>query len=85
LYAWRWVEGRGEVSIKIPKVEKTIDDLLTWNRQVSNILATSSQTLLDLSLVCLDFKVFNPINEKLLNSQSFTHLRAYTVGMFNDE
>lgn len=77
------------LNLQIPKVEqikkesKTIDDLLNWNREVKFILG-QSQSLLELDFNCHDFKIFNPLNEKLISSGSFPRLRKYSVGIFDE-
>lgn len=76
--------------LNIPKVEeikkerKSIDDLLTWNREVKYFLG-QSHSLLELDFNCHDFKVFNPLNEKLISSTSFSQLRKYSVGVFDED
>jgi hypothetical protein len=65
------------LTLNIPKVErinkekKTIEDLLTWNREVQAILKSCCDNVIELDLSCADFKIFNPLNEKLITSQSF--------------
>ena len=77
------------LSLNIPKVEhikkenKSIDDLLTWNREVKFVLGQPSQALTELSLSCHDFKIFNPLNERLISKDSFPYLRKYSVGVFD--
>jgi hypothetical protein len=79
------------LSLSIPKVEKinkankSIEDLLTWNREVQAILKSCSFYLTELDLSCADFKIFNPLNEKLINFQSFSQLRKYTCGVFEED
>ena len=74
----------------IPKVEqvkkanKTIDDLLTWNREVKFIL-NQAQRLTELDFSCHDFKIFNPLNEKLISCEQFPYLRHYSVGVFDED
>jgi hypothetical protein len=69
---------------KIKKQNKTIDDLLRWNQEVSSVLRQPMHTLLKLSLMCADFKIFNPLNDKLISRDSFSQLQEYQCGTFED-
>jgi hypothetical protein len=78
------------LSIHLPKIEKIkkkqkqIEDLLRWNREVSNMLRSPAHSLLKLELKCDDFKIFNPLNEKLLSNQSFAQLQIFEAGVFDE-
>lgn len=80
-----------ELEVRIPKVDKirkekkSIEDLLRWNGEVTRILRDGHDSLLELELSCNDFKVFNPFNEKLISCESFTRLRKYTAGVFDED
>lgn len=39
--------------------------------------------MLELDFSCHDFKIFNPLNERLVSRESFPALRKYTVGIFD--
>ena len=41
-------------------------------------------TLLQLELNCDDFKIFNPLNDKLISRDSFNQLREYKCGIFEE-
>ena len=64
------------LTLTLPKVElikkpnKSIDDLLTWNREVKYVLSLAAR-IVSLDLTCNDFKIFNPLNEKLISRDSF--------------
>ena len=47
------------------------------------MITQTSNQLIELDLNCHDFKIFNPLNEKLISSTSFYQLRKYTCGMFD--
>ena len=79
-----------QVSLKIPKVEnirkenKSIDDLLNWNREVTTMIG-SMQNATDVDINCEDFKIFNPLNDKLVSTHTFYQLRSLKAGIFDDE
>ena len=70
---------------QINKKDKTIDDLLSWNGAVTTMLAQASLCLDHLELICNDFKIFNPLNERLINRESLPHLRSYKCGMLDED
>ena len=65
-------------------MNKTIDDLLNWNREVKYLLSLS-KSLLELDLTCHDFKIFSPLNERLISSETFPQLRSYSAGIFEQD
>ena len=70
---------------KINKKNKSIDDLLLWNSRVTDMIAGASANIRHFSLICEDFKIFNPLNERLISSETFSCLESYTCGMLDDE
>ncbi|CDW75705.1 UNKNOWN [Stylonychia lemnae] len=79
-----------DIQIKIPKVEnirkenKGIDDLLTWNKEVQFLINNLSSAQ-NIQIVCQDFKIFNPLNEKLVGNSTFNNIKKYDVGIFDEE
>ena len=49
------------------------------------ILPVPQEPLKKLSLVCPDFKIFNPLNERLINRDSFPNLEFYHFGQIDEE
>jgi len=76
--------------LKLPKVEnirkenKSIDDLLNWNREVTQMVGNMPNAT-DVDINCEDFKIFNPLNDKLVSIHTFTNLKTLKAGVFDDE
>ena len=49
------------------------------------MINSTSNQLIELDLNCLDFKIFNPLNEKLISSSTFYQIRKYRCGMFDTD
>ena len=64
------------LSLHIPKIEnikkesKSIDDLLNWNREVSTLVSNVPNAI-SVEIICDDFKIFNPLNDKLISNSTF--------------
>lgn len=69
---------------KIKKENKTIDDLLKWNKEVTDLISNVNNAV-DVELICEDFKIFNPMNEKLVSNESFPRINKLKAGLFDDE
>jgi hypothetical protein len=39
----------------------------------------------DVDINCEDFKIFNPLNDKLVSIHTFTNLKSLKAGVFDDE
>ena len=65
------------LSLHIPKIEnikkesKSIDDLLNWNREVSTLVSNVPNAI-RVEIICDDFKIFNPLNDKLISNSTFS-------------
>lgn len=77
-------------TISVPKVEsikkenKTIDDLLNWNREVSQ-LVNSLGNIEHLDIQCSEFKIFNPLNDKQIGDSTFSKIKSYSVGILEED
>lgn len=38
-----------------------------------------------MEIVCKDFKIFNPLNDKLISDSTFPKLQTFKVGLLDDE
>lgn len=80
----------GTFALRVQKVEsirkecKTIDDLLQWNAEVLAVVQRSPHAR-DVSIVCEDFKIFNPLNERLLSASTFRQCQRLKLGMLDEE
>ena len=78
------------VSINLPKVEtirkenKSIDDLLAWNREVTTLVSNMPNAH-QVEITCEDFKIFNPLNDKLVQNTTFPYIHSLTAGVFDEE
>jgi len=83
-------DASGTFSLKVQKVElipkecKTIDDLLHWNGEVLEVVQRSPHAR-DVSIVCEDFKIFNPLNERLLSASTFRQCLRLKLGILDEE
>ena len=63
---------------------KTVDDVLRWNAAIGQILHGASHCASKVRLHCSDFKVFNPINPRLLNMRTFHCLTHLDIGLLTE-
>ena len=68
----------------IQKENKSIDDLLNWNREVTQLVNNVNYAR-EVEIICEDFKIFNPLNEKLVSNSTFPNIERFRVGLLDDE
>jgi len=69
---------------RIKKENKTLQDLLDWNKDVQDLMGRIPQVE-ELSIKCHDFKIFNPLSEKFLCDTNFERLRALKIGQLESD
>ena len=69
--------------IKVPNL--TLDSLLAYHTSLAQMLPPLRVSLLELTLICPDFKLFNPLNERLINKNTFPNMVSYHFGQMDEE
>lgn len=79
------------MNIKLPLATKidvpnlTLDHLLTFHNSLTQLMPPLANCLTHLTLLCPDFKLFNPLNERLINRNTFPLLEYYHLGYMDEE